>query len=144
MTIRRIETRELIATVRRIAKEQKLYRTDTILHLNLAAAELERLAYPSAQTGVKGSVLPTTESVGGLAALSGSEDVSHDYELGNGNYIRIDEGGGVAIYNDDNIVCLNERHTIALTSALLTDIYTVALEKIKIGSQAQRPAEVGK
>lgn len=33
-------------------------------------------AQPSAQTGVKGSVLPTTESVGGLAALSGSDDVS--------------------------------------------------------------------
>ncbi len=45
--VRRIETRELIATVRRVAKEQPLYRSETILHLNLAAAELERLAYPS-------------------------------------------------------------------------------------------------
>lgn len=44
---RTIETRELIATVRRVAKEQPLYRPETILHLNLAAAELERMAYPS-------------------------------------------------------------------------------------------------
>lgn len=48
---RRIETRELIATVRRVAREQKLYRQETILHLNLAAAELERLAYPSLSEG---------------------------------------------------------------------------------------------
>ena len=44
---RTIETRELIATVRRVAKEQPLYRPETILHLTLAAAELERMAYPS-------------------------------------------------------------------------------------------------
>ncbi len=41
------------------------------------------------------------------------------YELGNGNYLRVDPGGGVAIYNDDNIVCLNDRQTFALKAALL-------------------------
>lgn len=50
---RRIEARELIATVRRVAKEQSLYRTETILHLNLAAAELERLSYPTGDGEVK-------------------------------------------------------------------------------------------
>jgi hypothetical protein len=45
MTTRRIETRELIATVRRVAREQPSYRPETILYLNLAACELERLAY---------------------------------------------------------------------------------------------------
>lgn len=78
MTTETIQTRELIDTVRRVAHEQPLYRNQTRMHLFLAAAELERLAYPSAQTGVKGSVLPTTESVGGLAALSGSCD--HEWE----------------------------------------------------------------
>jgi hypothetical protein len=41
------------------------------------------------------------------------------YELGNGNYLRVDPTGGVTIYNDDNIVCLSDRQTIALTDALL-------------------------
>jgi hypothetical protein len=50
---RRIETRELIATVRRVAREQRLYRIETILHLNLAAAELERLAYPTVDGEMK-------------------------------------------------------------------------------------------
>jgi hypothetical protein len=42
--IRNITIDQLIATVRRVAKEQKLYRPETILHLDLAAAELERLS----------------------------------------------------------------------------------------------------
>lgn len=47
MATRRIETRELIETVRRVAQEQEPYRAEIRLHLQLAAAELERLAYPS-------------------------------------------------------------------------------------------------
>lgn len=46
-----------------------------------------------------------------------SEDKT--YELGNGNYLRVDPVGGVAIYNEDNIVCLNDRQTFALKAALL-------------------------
>ncbi len=42
----KVETRELIEAVRRVAKEQPIFRSVTILYLNLAAAELERLAYP--------------------------------------------------------------------------------------------------
>lgn len=43
----RIETSQLVETLRRVAREQPGYRGQTILHLNLAAAELERLAYPT-------------------------------------------------------------------------------------------------
>lgn len=46
-TPRRVETKELIITLRNVGKEyRKLYRQETALHLYLAAAELERLSYP--------------------------------------------------------------------------------------------------
>ena len=39
------------------------------------------------------------------------------YELGNGNYARLGEDGGITIYNEDNIVCLNARQTASLKDA---------------------------
>lgn len=53
MVTRKISTDELVATVRRVAREQPLYREETRLHLILAAAELERLSYPSRSQSAK-------------------------------------------------------------------------------------------
>lgn len=44
---------DLVATVRRVANEQPLYRTETRTHLFLAAAELERLSYPRRSADIK-------------------------------------------------------------------------------------------
>ena len=40
------------------------------------------------------------------------------FEIGNGNYVRVDPTGGATIYNEDNIVPLNERQTAALLEVL--------------------------